>query len=142
MAVTGWVAALAGAAVLTWLLKIVVRRPRPPDASRFPQAASFSFPSGHALISLVGFGMLVYLLVTHWAPARRHPWLTAGSLGALVLAIGLSRLYLVVHYLSDVVAGYAAGLVWLASCVTGTDIALGRRGLDPWAVPGASPRST
>ena len=52
----------------------------------------------------------------------------------LTLLIGLSRLYLGVHFLSDVIAGYAAGIVWLAVCVTGVEIALRQRGLAPWEV--------
>ena len=50
---------------------------------------------------------------------------------ALVLAVGLSRLYLGVHFLSDVIGGYAAGGVWLAACVTGVEISLRQRGLEP-----------
>jgi membrane-associated phospholipid phosphatase len=50
----------------------------------------------------------------------------------VVIAIGLSRLYLGVHYFSDVVGGYAVGLVWLAACISGIEIALGQRGLYPW----------
>ena len=52
----------------------------------------------------------------------------------LVLAIGLSRLYLGVHYFSDVVGGYAVGIVWLAACISGVELALGQRGLQPWEV--------
>jgi undecaprenyl-diphosphatase len=52
----------------------------------------------------------------------------------LVLAIGLSRLYLGVHFLSDVIGGYAAGAVWLATCVTGVELTLRQRGLAPWDV--------
>ncbi|HKO15135.1 MAG TPA: phosphatase PAP2 family protein [Gemmatimonadaceae bacterium] len=117
------------------------QRPRPPGAARFLHGASFSFPSGHALGSVIGFGMLAYLLAGFWSPARRHRFLVAATADLLVLAIGLSRLYLVVHYLSDVIAGYAAGLVWLAACITGVEIALRQRGLDSWSV-GADRRSS
>ncbi len=137
----GWVAAFTGAGVLGLAIKLIIHRPRPEGAVHFLHDTSFSFPSGHALGSLVGFGMLAYLLVAYWPPARQHRVLVSLLAVLLVLAIGLSRLYLAVHYLSDVVAGYAAGLVWLAACITGVDIALGQRGLDPWMV-GVERRST
>lgn len=128
-----WIAAFAGAGILAYDIKRIIRRPRPGGAARFLHGASFSFPSGHALGSLVGFGMLAYLLVAFWAPARRHRVLVGVSAALLVLAIGISRLYLVVHYLSDVIAGFAAGLVWLAACVTAVEIALRQRGIDAWS---------
>ena len=130
----GWLAAFAGAGVIDHFIKIIIRRPRPEGAARFLHGASFSFPSGHALGSLVGFGMLAYLLIEFWGPAHRHRVAVTILATLLVVAIGLSRLYLVVHYLSDVIAGYAAALVWLAACITGVEIALRQRGLDAWAV--------
>lgn len=128
----GWGAAFAGAGVLTSMVKRVIQRPRPEGAERFLHGASFSFPSGHALGSLVGFGMLGYLLIAFWPAGRRHQLLVGTLTVLLIVAIGLSRLYLVVHYLSDVVAGYAAGMVWLATCITGVEVALRQRGLNPW----------
>ena len=134
----GWAAAFVGAAVLAWAIKNIIHRPRPAGAERFLHGTSFSFPSGHSLGSLVGFGMLAYLLIALWGPAHRHRVTTIVLFSGLVLALGLSRIYLVVHYLSDVVAGYAAGLVWLTTCITGVEIALRQRGLTPWAVVSAS----
>lgn len=131
---SGWVAAFGGAGLLTAAIKRIIQRPRPIGAERFLHGTSFSFPSGHALGSLVGFGMLGYLLIAFWGPARRHRAITGVLTSMLVVAIGLSRLYLAVHFLSDVVAGYAAGLLWLAACITGVEIALRQRGLSPWSV--------
>lgn len=128
ISLAGWAAAFAGAGVLAYAIKIIIHRPRPDGATRFLHGGSFSFPSGHALGSLVGFGMLAYLLVSSWPPARRHRVLVTIGAAALVLAIGIARLYLVVHYLSDVIAGFAAGMVWLAACITGVEIALRQRG--------------
>ena len=130
----GWSAAFAGGGVLDWVLKRIVQRPRPAGAAAFLHGVSFSFPSGHALGSLIGYGMLAYLLIAFWMPARRHKGAAGVVAILLILLIGLSRLYLGVHYLSDVLGGYAAGLVWLAVCVTGVEIALRQRGLAPWEV--------
>jgi undecaprenyl-diphosphatase len=130
----GWAGVYAGGGILDWGLKQIIHRPRPAGASTFLNGESWSFPSGHAMGSLFGYGMLAYLLARFWAKTWRQR-LTI-MIVALVLAqgIGLSRLYLGVHYFSDVVAGYASGLVWLASCISGVEITLGRRGHHPWEV--------
>jgi undecaprenyl-diphosphatase len=75
------------------------------------------------MVSLVGYGMLAYviLLLTH-ANRRTQLWVT-GAAAILITAIGISRLYLGVHYFSDVVGGYAAGLVWLSTCVSAVELA-------------------
>lgn len=130
----GWIAAFAGGGALDWALKRVIHRPRPTGAAAFLFGGSFSFPSGHAMGSLVGYGMLAYLLIAYWPWARRHQVAAMSFTFVLVLAIGLSRLYLGVHFLSDVIGGYAAGAVWLTACVTGIEIALRQRGLEPWEV--------
>lgn len=124
----GWAAAFGGAGVLDTLLKHIIRRPRPVYAANILQNYSFSFPSGHAMGSLVGYGMLAYVLVSFWAEGLKSRVLVVLSTCVLVLAIGLSRLYLGVHYFSDVVGGYAAGILWLATCITGVEIARVRAG--------------
>ena len=131
---SGWVAAFVGGGGLDWVLKRVIHRARPVGAADFLHGTSFSFPSGHAMGSLIGYGMLAYLLVAFWPPAHRHRRLVVTLAFTLTLLIGLSRLYLGVHFLSDVIAGFAAGAVWLAVCVTGVEIALRQRGLAPWEV--------
>ncbi len=118
----GWVAALGGAGVLDALLKHIIRRPRPPYATALFYSNSFSFPSGHAMASLVGYGMLAYLLVVFWAGRWQLRFVILSVAAALILAIGISRLYLGVHYFSDVVGGYAAGALWLSACLTGIEI--------------------
>ncbi|SNR72302.1 undecaprenyl-diphosphatase [Hymenobacter mucosus] len=98
--------AVAGAALCNQLLKTHFHRLRPSSAL-LPQAG-LSFPSGHAMIGLALYGCLAWLLWRH----RRHPvWATLLLLWALL--IGLSRVYLHVHYATDVLAGFAVGLVWL-----------------------------
>ena len=131
---SGWLAVFAGGGVLDWGLKRVIHRPRPSGASAFLHGESFSFPSGHAMGSLFGYGMLAYLLVRFWAKTWRQRLTIVVLTTVLVVLIGLSRLYLGVHYFSDVIAGYAAGLVWLAACISGVEITLARHRHYPWEV--------
>jgi membrane-associated phospholipid phosphatase len=67
--------------------------------------------------------MLAYLLVELWPPAQRHRTVVVITTVVLVLLVGWSRLYLGVHYLSDVIAGFAAGAVWVTACITGLELA-------------------
>lgn len=117
----GWAVAFAGAALLDAALKLLIHRPRPPGAADFLTHLSWSFPSGHALGSFVGFGMLTYLLLLA-ARRRSHRVGVVAAAAGLVLAIGLSRLYLGVHYLSDVMGGYAVGTLWLSACISGLEV--------------------
>jgi membrane protein DedA with SNARE-associated domain/membrane-associated phospholipid phosphatase len=122
-----WVAAFGGAGVLTIVLKNLIRRPRPPAAVEYLYGTSFSFPSGHALGSLVGYGMLAYVIGATWVESRRARLRLVIGTALLVIAVGLSRLYLGVHYFSDVVAGYAVGVLWLSVCISGLQVAQRRR---------------
>ena len=117
----GWITAFLGGAVLNTALKSAIHRPRPAH-SAILSYQSWSFPSGHAMESLIGYGMLAYLLIVMipGTPARRLGIVLCTSL--LVLAIGWSRLYLGVHYFSDVVGGYAAGVLWLSACISGLEV--------------------
>jgi len=122
----GWVAALAGAFLLDATLKPLFQRVRPEGASDVLGSMTWSFPSGHALSSLIAYGMLAYLAVAFFRSRLARAAVIAGA-AVLVLAIGLSRLYLGVHYFTDVVAGFAAGAVWLSACVSGLEVARRRR---------------
>jgi undecaprenyl-diphosphatase len=119
----GWLAAFAGGGLLDGVLKLVIRRPRPPYADAFLQHFSWSFPSGHAMGSLIGYGMLAYVLMLLWIHRRSAQIAVALGAALLIVAIGLSRLYLGVHYFSDVVGGYAAGVLWLSACISGVEVA-------------------
>jgi undecaprenyl-diphosphatase len=103
---------MAGAALLNVLLKSIFRRERPAPFFDTPTPESYSFPSGHALLSFCFYGVLAAVLAArlHSVRARAAVWAAAALLVAL---IGLSRVYLGVHYPSDVLAGYAAALVWV-----------------------------
>ncbi len=120
---TGWVAAFVGGGALDYTLKRIIRRPRPVGAERFLHDATFSFPSGHSMGALIGFGMFAYVLIEFWPPAGRHRVLVVTLSSVMIVLVGLSRLYLGVHYPTDVVAGFAAGIVWLTACVTGVELA-------------------
>lgn len=117
----GWCCAFAGASVLTVGLKHSFQRVRPEGAAAFLHGTSFSFPSGHALGSLVGIGISTYLLVAFRESRPLTRVLTSAAGILLIAAIGWSRMYLGVHYLSDVVAGFAAGGVWLSCCIAGIE---------------------
>jgi undecaprenyl-diphosphatase len=111
-----WLIVLVGSGLLIELLKDTFDRPRPPFNHFFTSEDSYSFPSGHAAGSGVAYGMLAYCLALRWPDWRRRLAVVV-VLGLLVLVIGFSRLYLGVHYLSDVLAGYALALAWLALSV-------------------------
>jgi membrane-associated phospholipid phosphatase len=119
----GWVAGLGGAGVLDELLKHTIRRPRAPYAFAVLHGYSFSFPSGHAMASLIAYGMITYVVTVFWAKRWPLRVATVSAAALLIVAIGISRLYLGVHYFSDVVGGYAAAALWLSACITGMEIA-------------------
>jgi undecaprenyl-diphosphatase len=101
----------AGALTLDPVLKALVGRLRPVVADPIAYGTGNSFPSGHALGSIVCYGAL-YLV---FLPATRGTWrrLFTVAIGALIVAIGASRLLLGVHFLSDVLGGWALGITWL-----------------------------
>jgi membrane-associated phospholipid phosphatase len=111
-----WLVTLVGSGLAVEVLKEVFDRPRPVWDRPFAFEETFSYPSGHAAGSTVGYGMLAYCLALRWPSWRRRLGLVVG-LAAWVLLIGFSRMYLGVHYLSDILAGYALGLAWLALCI-------------------------
>ncbi len=114
----GWTAALLGAGELNTFLKSIFQRIRPQLANPWQVAPGWSFPSGHAMGSFVTYGFLAYLILRL---TRFPPGVATSGLAALVLLIGLSRIYLGVHFLSDVVAGFAAATVWLGFCILATE---------------------
>jgi membrane-associated phospholipid phosphatase len=112
-----------GGAALNTGLKTVFHRSRPVFAAEFP-VSSWSFPSGHAMDSLIGYGLLAYWLGETFP---RQRWVIRYVAGALIALIGFARIYLGVHYLSDVVAGFVAGTLWLTVCISGYEFAERRR---------------
>ena len=117
----GWVAAVAGNGVLNTALKQMFARVRPLGLDGLTLADGFSFPSGHSSGSLVAYGMLAYLAL-RLMPFRWH--LSALLLVmALAFTVGSSRIFLRVHFATDVIAGFASGAAWLALCVTAIELA-------------------
>lgn len=100
---------------LNWLLKHAFERVRPEHDHGYASAAGWSFPSGHSSAAMAVYGMACYLLWRLAPPAWRLPGVAL--LAALIMAIGLSRILLQVHFASDVLAGFAVSLAWLALCV-------------------------
>lgn len=91
------------------LVKIIIRRERP-DYLRMVMEKSYSFPSGHSMISVLFFGSIIYLVNKYNV---KHKKLITFSLSTFILLVGISRIYLGVHYLTDVVGGYLLGFVVL-----------------------------
>jgi undecaprenyl-diphosphatase len=107
----------AGAGALVRFGKATVGRDRPPANLRLVAETNESFPSGHALASAAIVGVLLVVFV----PSIGRHWVRAGVIGAallFVLCIGLSRLYLGVHWATDVLGGWVTGLAWLMLCLT------------------------
>ncbi|WP_162053523.1 phosphatase PAP2 family protein [Pontibacter pamirensis] len=97
-------------AILNQLMKRYFERPRPEFAML--EQSGLSFPSGHAMIGSAFYGVLIYVV---WRTVRHTlwRWLLTLLLTLLILLIGYSRIYLKVHYATDVLAGYAMGILWL-----------------------------
>ena len=110
------VVSTGGSIVLTTVLKGVFKRARPELFDSGYQASFYSFPSGHATVAVGFYGMLTVILAYRLEGLAR--WAVAASGVLVVLLIGFSRLYLGVHYPTDILAGYLAALLWLV-CVGG-----------------------
>ncbi len=123
-----WTVAMVGGGVLNYGLKSMFERPRPVFPNPFITAGSWSFPSGHSMSTLIASGMLAYVIIS-LVPGRgtRNTVIVAAIVWTIF--IGFSRMYLGVHYFSDVVAGFAAGTVWLAACISGAELVKRRRGV-------------
>jgi len=127
----GWAAAVLGSGLLDGALKLAIRRPRPELAVNFLSHLSWSFPSGHSMASLVTYGMVAYLFMLAVKGRRRLQLLAALAAILLILSIGFSRLYLGVHYFSDVLGGFTAGALWLSACISGLEVARRLKGRTP-----------
>jgi membrane-associated phospholipid phosphatase len=111
-----WVLAVAGNGALNNLLKSVFERVRPEHDHGFLVAdGGWSFPSGHSSGSVAAYGMLAYVILRFVSMRWQLPLLLLAA--AVAFTTGVSRVFLQVHYASDVLAGFASGLAWLTICM-------------------------
>jgi undecaprenyl-diphosphatase len=120
-----WMAAQAGGGLLNWALKETFTRTRPEFADP-SLAGSWSFPSGHAMTAFVFCGVGTYLIARYSRSQTALALAAAVSL-AWCLAVAFSRLYLGVHFASDVIAGLFAGAAWVAVSISILEVFAGRR---------------
>lgn len=112
-------ASVPGGMLLNVLMKQVFQRARPVFDQPLLTLSSYSFPSGHTAASTMFYGVLAAYLACHLKPWRWGIALVAALSAAMMVAlVGLSRMYLGVHYLSDVLAAVVEGIAWLALCLT------------------------
>ena len=130
-AAAGLVMSTLGSLLFLMLSQLAIHRSQPIEA--VISESSFSFPSGHATVALTFYGFIGYLLIRSAMQWHIRVKLFF-SIGGLVLAIGLSRMVLGIHYLSDVWAGYLVGTLWLIAGVSVNEW-LCARGQIEWNVP-------
>ena len=102
---------LVGVTLINQLLKHIIRRPRP-NILRLVEESGYSFPSGHSMVSMTFYGIIIYLVYKN-VNDKYLKWLLITLLSLLILAIGFSRIYVGVHYFTDVVGGFLLGLAYL-----------------------------
>lgn len=93
------------------IVKHIIRRDRP-DVLKLIKQGGFSFPSGHSMISMCMYGCLIYVVLKK-IKNKYLKWFLVFILSLLIISVGLSRIYVGVHYLSDVVGGFILGLIIL-----------------------------
>ena len=118
--------AVGGGQILSSLLKLGIERPRPELVSHLAQVHTMSFPSGHAMLSAVTYLTLGSLLA-RIAPGRAAKIYVLAVAVLATLLVGTSRVYLGVHWPSDVLAGWCAGFAWALLCRLAARGVLGRR---------------
>ena len=97
--------------ILNQLLKRILRRPRPTEF-RIVEETGYSFPSGHSMVSMAFYGYLIYLIY-RYIENKYIKWLLIVLLSILICLIGISRIYLGVHYTSDVLGGFLLSISYL-----------------------------
>ena len=106
--------------ILNNILKFIVRRARP---TIFPivDESGYSFPSGHSMVSMAFYGFIIYLIYKNVKNVKLK-WLVMSLLTLLIILIGVSRIYLGVHYVSDVLAGFLIAIAYLILFISVTKI--------------------
>jgi undecaprenyl-diphosphatase len=116
-----WLIALVGGGLLSLQMKTIFARPRPVFTNPLLIEESFSFPSAHAMTSLITYGIIAYFL-WHEVHNRIVRILIVFAAALLIILVGISRMTLGVHYLSDVLGGFMAGGIWLGVCIAALSI--------------------
>lgn len=97
--------------IVNQLLKMIIARPRP-EGYRIVEESGYSFPSGHSMVSMAFYGLFIYLIYANVKNIYLK-WISIIALIIMVVLIGLSRIYLGVHYASDVIAGFCISVCYL-----------------------------
>ncbi len=110
----GWCCAvnLGLVVLINQVLKFIIQRPRP-DGFRLATVSGFSFPSGHSMVAMAFFGLLAWFVWRYEKDRRQRAFLLA-AFAFVIVMIGVSRVYLGVHYASDVIGGFCLSIIWLA----------------------------
>lgn len=111
-----WLFANLGGKVVEYVIKNTVHRTRPQYAAEFLHGVSYSFPSGHTMGSTICYLMLAYIIGAWPGATTRRRWIAFVVAALVICAVAFSRVYLGVHYPSDVAGGFAAGMAWLTAC--------------------------
>ncbi len=102
---------LVGVTLINQLLKHIIRRPRP-NILRLVEESGYSFPSGHSMVSMAFYGIIIYLVYKN-VSNKYLKWLLISLLSLLILSIGFSRIYVGVHYFTDVAGGFLLGFAYV-----------------------------
>jgi undecaprenyl-diphosphatase len=124
----GLITAVLSGLVSDFSLKHVFQRVGPRLHNPWIAEAGWSFPSGHAIASVVVYGFVAYMLLLVLKRQSQRVIVITGFV-TMVIAIGFSRIYIGAHYFSDILAGYVVGVAWLTACVTGCELARNGRSI-------------